>query len=713
MRRRLLNVPCLQAFISSSNIRLFHPSVRFVSVNPLTMNSQLPPTLSSARHLLQTRFGHKTFRPGQQRTIEHILSDPSNPSSPSIPPYQTGRALAIFPTGAGKSLCYQLPAILLYEGLTLVVSPLMALMRDQAEGLVRQGFDAATLDSSLSAVETRELYERIREGGVRILFVSPERFKNIRFLNAIRKVSVALFVVDEAHCISEWGHSFRPDYLRLARWANRLSCQRRLALSATASPKVAKDVCERLGIPWEEGVVRLPAVRKELTTRVTAIEENGGGIEERVGILVQRLRERETGPTIVYVTLQKSAETVANELRKRGFLSAACYHGGMKAEERKAVQDAFMSNMVDGIVVGTIAFGLGLDHPSVRYVYHLNLPKSLEGYIQEIGRAGRDGKAAVCETLACVDDISTLEGFCFAETPSLASVEGLVRDLLEGTSQGDSINFSMYDLGFKHDIRDTCMGQILAQLDLSEGLMEENTPFFAEIVCKMSEGRNAFPPPSTQAGEILLLSDVKRINIVVNVMKAAKHLNIEHGKVSRIIDDLVIEGRLETASPRKMMYTAFVERTPTDLKAVAKRMHEALLRTQQMQLRQIAQVVEYLGADECQSIFLQKHLGDDVKGTRSCGHCEFCLNGGSNPVEISADVRRRAKKILDERRWALIQADPTLPRDNPLLLARFAAGISSPIISRKYRRIATYGSMADHDFRTLLKTAEEECGVKV
>lgn len=586
-------------------------------------------------------------------------------------------------------------------------------MRDQAEGLVKQGFDAAALDSSLSATETRELFQRIRKGGIRMLFVSPERFKNIRFLSAIRHVSVALFVVDEAHCISEWGHSFRPDYLRLARWADRLSCQRRLALSATASPRVAKDVCERLDIPWEEGVVRLPAVRKELTTRVTAIEGNGGGIEERVGVLVERLKEREVGPTIVYVTLQKSAEIVASELRKRGFLSAACYHGGMKAEERKTVQDAFMSNMADGIVVGTIAFGLGLDHPSVRYVYHLNLPKSLEGYIQEIGRAGRDGRAAVCETFACVDDIPTLQGFCFAETPSLASVEGVVRDLLQGTTQGDSIDFSMYDLGFKHDIKDTCMGQILAQLDLSEGLMEENTPFFAEIMCKMKpEGRKALPLPGTQAGEILLLSDIKRTNIVVDVVQAAEKMNIDHGKVSRIIDDLVMEGKLESASPRKMMYTAFVKKTPTDLEAIAKRMHETLLRTRQTQLRQIAQVVEYLSANECQSAFLQKHLGDDVKDRGSCGHCEFCLNGGSNPVTISADMRKRVDKTLDERRWALIQTDPTLPRDNPLLLARFAAGISSPVITRKYRRIATYGSMADHDFRTLLKAAEEECGIK-
>lgn len=683
------------------------------------MCDQSAPTMVDADHMLKDRFGHDSFRPGQRRVIEHLLATAATPSSPDIPSEKTGRALAIFPTGAGKSLCYQLPGLLLHDGLTLVVSPLMALMKDQVDSLVRHGFSAACLDSSLSASETRDLFQRVRDADLRILFVSPERFKNNRFLRLIQSVRLSMFAVDEAHCISEWGHSFRPDYLRLSRWADRLKCQRRLALTATATPRVAEDICAALEIPYSAAQVRLPSVRRNLTTRVTAVPPYPHKertsltdmLASRVDMLAERLRSREPGPTIVYVTLQASATAVAEQLRKRGFVQAASYHAGIKQEDRKRTQDEFMANKRDAIVVATIAFGMGMDHSGIRYVYHLNIPKSLEGYIQEIGRAGRDGLPSVCETFACIDDLPTLEGFCYAETPALSSVQALVKRLLTDAKEGEYIEYSTYELCFDHDIRDTCLGQILAQLDLTENVLEESTPFFAENVCKMlPKAQRRFPPSHSQAAQVLKLGSMGSSNITIDVVKIAKQLELEYGRVSRLCDDLVNDGYLAGVTPRKMMHRALIKSKAKDLDAVARRLHAMLLRNQKQQLQRIVQVVNYLSATECQSALLQRYLGDEVETSHLCGHCEFCINNGTQPVTISAEMRERIGKTLDVRRWALVQQESTLPKNNALLLARFAAGISSPVISRKYRRLRTYGSMADHDFNTLLKAAKQECG---
>lgn len=681
------------------------------------MHDQSAPTITDADRLLKERFGHDEFRPGQRRVIEHILATAATPSSPDIPHHKTGRALAIFPTGAGKSLCYQLPGLLFHDGLTLIVSPLMALMKDQTDSMVRKGLSAACLDSSLTASETRDLFQRVRDDDLRILFVSPERFKNSRFLRLIQNTRIALFAVDEAHCISEWGHSFRPDYLRLSRWADRLNCQRRLALTATATPRVAEDICAALNIPFPSAQVRLPSVRRNLTLRVASIppaphdgyQSLTDKLQTRVDVLVERLRSRSPGPTIIYVTLQATATFVASELRKRGFIQAASYHAGMRQDDRKQVQDDFMANKKDAIVAATIAFGMGMDHSGIRYVYHFNMPKSLEGYIQEIGRAGRDGQPSICETLACVDDLPALEGFAYADTPALSSVCDLMNHLLGDVKEGQYIEYSTYDLCYQFDVRDTTLGQILAQLDLAENLLEESTPFFAELLCRLPPASaRKIPPLDSEARKVWDFGKKGKVNLGIDVLKVAKELDIQYGRVSRLCDDMVNEGYLENVNAKKLMHRALITTQPTDLGAVSRRMHAKLLCTQKQQLKRIGQVVDYLSANECQSAYLQHHLGDEVESGR-CGHCEFCLNDGDQPVKISEAVRERVGKTLDERRWALIQ-QAEIPKDNALLMARFAAGISSPVISRKYRKLRNFGSMSDHAFTTLLTAAKKECG---
>src|SRR5215213_5726803 len=241
--------------------------------------------------VLAERFGFDAFRPGQEQIVETLLAGRS--------------ALAVFPTGAGKSLCYQLPALLL-DGMTIVVSPLIALMKDQIDFLQRSGIDAARLDSSLDAGEQRAIFERLRDGSLKLLYVAPERFNNERFLAQLARARISLFAVDEAHCISEWGHNFRPDYLKLAERARELAAERVLALTATATPAVVGDIRAGFGIEAGDAVVT-GFYRRNLTLLTSPVTA-----AERDGQLVERLRERPPGATIVYVTLQRTA------LRGRG-----------------------------------------------------------------------------------------------------------------------------------------------------------------------------------------------------------------------------------------------------------------------------------------------------------------------------------------------------------------------------------------------------------
>jgi ATP-dependent DNA helicase RecQ len=303
------------------------------------MNS-VPP---AAYTLLRERFGFQNFREGQETVIGHLLAGRS--------------ALAVFPTGSGKSLCYQLPALLL-EGLTVVVSPLIALMKDQVDFLTARGIEAARLDSSVSREAFEEIQVSLRDRRLKLLFVAPERFSNERFLARLKTLAIDLLVIDEAHCISEWGHNFRPDYLKLARYARELKVGRVLALTATATPAVAKDICREFAIA-PEAHVHTGFYRPNLHLRAIAPLRG-----QRLRALIGRLKTRPPGPTIVYVTLQKTAETVAAALAEAGF-DAEAYHAGMDAELRESVQNRFMASD-NRVVVATIAFGMGIDKANIR-----------------------------------------------------------------------------------------------------------------------------------------------------------------------------------------------------------------------------------------------------------------------------------------------------------------------------------------------------------
>ncbi|RZA11628.1 MAG: ATP-dependent DNA helicase RecQ, partial [Proteobacteria bacterium] len=388
---------------------------------------------------------------------------------------------------SGKSLCYQLPALVL-PGLTLIVSPLLALMKDQIDALKMRGIHASRLDSTLSHDEYQSVMQNVRAGVTKILYVAPERFMNERFRNSLAGLSISLFAVDEAHCISAWGHNFRPDYLKLPLFAESFGARAILALTATATPQVLLDIEKSFKIQPGCAVVT-GFYRPNLTLLTIPILS-----VDRDERLIAELVARDRGPTIIYVTLQKTAEKLSSILNERG-IPAQFYHAGMENEDRVAVQNWFITSDM-GIIVATIAFGMGIDKSDIRYVYHYNLPKSLESYSQEIGRAGRDGKPSVCAMFACPDDMNVLENFVYGDKPSQLSVHRLIEEIF---TQGKTYSVSLIEASTRLDIRSIVLSTLMAYLEL-KGYVQAETPYYQiyqfkclipwpEIVAKLPEDR--------------------------------------------------------------------------------------------------------------------------------------------------------------------------------------------------------------------------------
>lgn len=381
---------------------------------------------------LRRHFGFDAFRPGQQEAINHFLS--------------RKHALVVMPTGAGKSLCYQLPA-LLTQGTTLVISPLIALMKDQVETLQASGKAATFINSSLSTSGQNERIRDMKEGRFELVYVAPERFRSNAFVAALSEIEVSLFVVDEAHCISQWGHDFRPDYLNLKNVISSLDSPTVMALTATATVKVQGDIVEQLGLPNCERIVT-GFNRPNLAFEVEyTLDDNAKRFE------LEKLIKQKPGSTIIYTGRRREAEAVAEFVRIICKQKADFYHAGLNADERNRIQDSFMNNE-SPVIVATNAFGMGVDKPDIRNVIHYTLPGTLEAYYQEAGRAGRDGESSCVILLYSPDDQGLQKWFIESSLPTQRELMQ-IYEVLKGAVEDDYGRISMRYLERATDLYET------------------------------------------------------------------------------------------------------------------------------------------------------------------------------------------------------------------------------------------------------------------
>jgi ATP-dependent DNA helicase RecQ len=365
------------------------------------------PTLDDAQSALERHFGFSRFREGQADVIEAVLAGQD--------------VIVVMPTGGGKSLCYQLPA-LLFPGVTLVVSPLIALMKDQVDALGARDIAATYINSSISYDDQLARLRGMSRGEYRLVYIAPERFRNARFVESLRGCKISLFAVDEAHCVSQWGHDFRPDYLRLSEAAEALGRPPLIALTATATPQVRSDIAAQLGLKMASGFVA-GFDRHNLTLRVEPCKSDNDRITAAYQIV-----KRAKGSGIIYCSTRKAVDEVVGKLQRMG-LTAGAYHAGLDEAKRTRMQDYFMAGDIDAIVA-TNAFGMGVDKSDIRFVTHYNLPGSIEAYYQEVGRAGRDGLPSLCTLLFNYVDTRTHEFFIEGGYPPRQVIEEVYCCLL-------------------------------------------------------------------------------------------------------------------------------------------------------------------------------------------------------------------------------------------------------------------------------------------
>ncbi len=622
--------------------------------------------LDEARALLQERFGYPDFRPGQTEAVSAVLA---------------GRdTLVVLPTGGGKSLCYQVPALLL-DGLTVVISPLISLMKDQVDALVARGLPATFVSSTLSAAEVSDRMARVQRGEVKLLYVAPERFDLGTTAERLRAVGVRLLAVDEAHCISEWGHDFRPSYLRVKDVRERLGAPPTVALTATATPEVREDIARQLALR-DPALVLTGFDRTNLTYHVIATRNDAA----KDATLIDLLRARtDDGVAIVYASTRKTVERIATMLQ-HARVAAVAYHAGLDDAHRAEVQDAFMSERAR-VIVATNAFGMGIDKPNVRLVVHHAMPGTLEAYYQEAGRAGRDRQPATAILLHAFPDRFTHEFFIKGALPErdviaavhdaclrLADAQGLVT--ADAATIAASARGKVSDREAESALRILARAGALAVADASRTQAQVRllaTP--ARIKSELTERENGL--------ELALLRSLWRrageafhTGIVADLDALPPGLGGAAG-AAVLLDGLqarqmVVWRRLgegiSLTDPSRGL-----DAWPVDWAGLERR--------RRGELRKLEMVQKYAYTDQCRRAFVLRYFGDPAARPK-CEGCDNCL--GTRLTASEGIVRGGKGAGRRARSGAAARAEPGAgSRPASRAEARGAAGATDPPLTRE------------------------------
>jgi len=625
------------------------------------------------KKLLQKHFGFNTFLKGQEDVIHKVLDHQS--------------AAAIFPTGAGKSLCYQLPAMVL-PGMTLVVSPLLSLMKDQLDFLQGNHIPAARLDSTLSKNDYNAILESAKNDKLKILMIAVERFKNERFRSHLKKMNVSLLVIDEAHCISEWGHNFRPEYLKLPAYQKEFGIKQALLLTATATTQVRDDMSAKFNI-HKSNVFVTGFYRDNLFLRITPTENS-----EKKHRLLQKIQKAPQDPTIVYVTLQKTAEDVAEFLCANN-INAHPYHAGMDNEKREHIQNKFMDGSL-ACIVATIAFGMGIDKKDIRRIIHYDLPKSIENYSQEIGRSGRDGKPALCEVLANRDNIHILENFIYGDTPEKNSIFQLLRTIKD--NKGFVWETQITKLANELNIRVLPLKTLLVYLAMKEIIRPKFT-YFGEYSFKYITEPTAII--SSFEGErkqfvtaVMNHCHTKKIWTQVDIQGILDSYDTDRQRILAALEYFEEKGWIDLQSRQAVdVYDILTQAFNID--DMTEKMYALFKKKEGLEIQRIHNMVGFFESDACISTQLAGYFGEHLAKER-CGHCSFCQSGKAvlqATTKLKPLSQFEFKKITAEFTQAVGQ------QFSEVNLTKFLCGIYTPVFSKlKIKQLPYFGILENYPF---------------